>query len=379
MRVVLLDTADPFDVSGGQGVFVRNVVGCSRHDMVVAGTAGHDTPLGRMAVQTLGNRRIQTLAIAHHLGAGKRPLVPERLRCALGALRFLGRVPNADVFYVSSAELLPAALARRKGRPVVFQIHGAGNALAVSRYSWARWRPFVLVWGWLWRYFVRRVDLILSVDHDGCDAARDAGATAPCVLLPPMYDDSVFTCVRREVRSKGRLVYAGRLEAAKQVDLLVRAVSLLRSRGVEVSLELIGEGTERASLESLSRHLGISEWCSFRGWLSHVELAESLQNARLFVLASAQEGLTTAVIESLACGVPALTRPVGGLRTLIRPGHNGWLWRGDGPASLADAIDSALSESFDPHAVASTVRQYRRSQVVEELDGRLERAAMQHG
>jgi len=371
VNIIVLDTGDPIECSGGQGVFVRNVVTSSRHAMTVAGTVPDGITLGRAVDRSSNYGTVRSLPIAHHGSAGRRPFVPERLRCAIGALRYMGRVPHADMFYVSSAELLLGALLWRRGRPVVFQIHGAGNALAVSRYRWARTPVLVRLYDWLWVALLRRVDLILSVDDAGCDRARSCDIRVKCAVLPPMYDESLF-CSSLSDRQPGRLIYAGRLEEAKHVEMILRAVGILRARGVEVSLDVVGDGSERAALEALAVSERVSEWCTFLGWVPQDELAARLRRASLFVLASRQEGVTTAVLESLACGTPAITRPIGGLGAVITQGVNGRLWTGGDVSSLADEVADALSQTWDPAAVSATVSRFSRSEVIKKLDAQLE-------
>ncbi len=343
----------------------------SKHNMTVAGTVPYGIPLGRVVDRSSDYGMIRGLPVAHHGSAGRRPWVPERLRCTIGALRYMGRAPHADMFYVSSAELLLGALIWRRHRPIVFQIHGAGNALAVSRYRWARAPVLVRMYDWLWVAVLRRVDLILSVDDAGCERARGYGIQVECAVVPPMYDESVF-CSSLSEHRPGRLIYAGRLEEAKHVEMILRAVSILRARGIEATLDIVGDGSERAALESLATSEGVSEWCTFLGWVPQEELAARLRMATVFVLASRQEGVTTAVLEALACGTPAIARPIGGLGAVITTGVNGSLWMGSDVSSLADEIDAALSRTWDPVAISATVTRFSRKVVIRNLDAKLE-------
>lgn len=364
----MLDTGDPLDASGGQGVFIRNIATASRHDVVVAGSVPWGVPLGSVVDRQAGALAIRSLPIAHHGVAGRRPLVPERLRCAIGALAMLGRVREADTLYVSSAELLLGALAWRRGAAVVFQMHGAGNPLTVSRYRWARHSLFVRFYDWLWRVLVAQVDLVLSVDESGCARACELGVRVRCEVLPPMYDESTFRLESGVSRDPNRIVFSGRLEQAKRVDLLVRALAVLVDRGRDVVLEVVGDGSQRSQLEALAATLRVSQRCVFLGWVPHSDLVGCLHAASVFVLPSANEGLTTAVLESMACGTPAVVRPVGGLRALVDEGTNGLLWEGDDAASLADVIEVALSHAWDVNSVAASVSRFGRAEVTRQLD-----------
>ena len=90
----------------------------------------------------------------------------------------------------------------------------------------------------------------------------------------------------------------------KNLDLLVRAVGLLRQQGRDVSLILVGEGTERPRLEALIQELGLSGYVVLAGFRSDVPAF--YQSARIFAMPSDFEGLPIAHLEAMYFGLPAV-------------------------------------------------------------------------
>lgn len=99
------------------------------------------------------------------------------------------------------------------------------------------------------------------------------------------------------------LLAVGRLEAQKQLDLLVRAVALL-PRGA-VRLVILGEGPERPKLEALICQLGLRPHVEMPGFAKDV--AGWLHQASLFILPSRYEGLPAVVLEAMAANCPLLS------------------------------------------------------------------------
>jgi colanic acid/amylovoran biosynthesis glycosyltransferase len=108
-----------------------------------------------------------------------------------------------------------------------------------------------------------------------------------------------------------------------------------------IQLELVGDGELRERLEALVAELGLDGRVCFRGSLPEPEVAALLERADLFVLPSVvagdgqMEGLPVALIEALACGLPAVSTRLSGIPELIRDGETGVL------AEPADAADLA--------------------------------------
>lgn len=133
-------------------------------------------------------------------------------------------------------------------------------------------------------------------------------------------------------------VYTGRLSEEKGLTCLVDAwARVLRDRS-NTRLWLVGEGPLRDRLAEQIERLHIRGRCVLVGSFDSVE--ELLAAADLFVLPSREEGMSVALLEAMATGLPIVASDIPGNRTLITDGENGLLARPDDPESLAATICS---------------------------------------
>lgn len=122
-----------------------------------------------------------------------------------------------------------------------------------------------------------------------------------------------------------RVVYVGRLEPYKNVDVLIRAVERLCERFPDVELVVIGEGADRPRLEKIAAEAGVAERVRFVGFVSEAEKDRWLASSRVCVCPSAKEGWGLTVIESNALGTPNVATDAPGLRDSVRDGETGFL------------------------------------------------------
>lgn len=155
----------------------------------------------------------------------------------------------------------------------------------------------------------------------------------------------------------------GRLTTQKQFDALIRAFALARIQ-CEARLVILGEGEERPRLERLVRELGLEECVLLPGFVENP--AAYMSRARVFVLASAWEGLPGALIQALACGTAVVATDCdSGPREVLQGGRLGRLVPvGDLPA-LAEAIGRALREPRPPAETLGPDVRYTESAGVE--------------
>jgi glycosyltransferase involved in cell wall biosynthesis len=137
-----------------------------------------------------------------------------------------------------------------------------------------------------------------------------------------------------------RVVCVGRLVPEKGQSLLIEVVASLRERGVNLHLTLAGDGPQRASLETLTQSLRVSEQVRFAGAVAHTEVAEILRDSDVFCLPSFAEGVPVVLMEAMAMQLPVVACRVMGIPELIDDGVNGRLVRPGSRADLADALTS---------------------------------------
>ena len=143
-------------------------------------------------------------------------------------------------------------------------------------------------------------------------------------------------------RESPRAVYLGRLSPEKGVDLLVRCWPRVLEAIPEARLELVGEGPQRATLEAEVKRLGLSQAVSLPG--ATEEPIQSLRKADLFVLPSREEGMSIALLEAMALGIPLVASSIPGNRKLVADFKHGRLFPSGDEAGLARTIVEQWSD-----------------------------------
>ena len=132
-----------------------------------------------------------------------------------------------------------------------------------------------------------------------------------------------------------RLITVSRLVVWKNIDQLIHAVARIKN----VKLEIIGSGPEKRHLQKLVIELGVSERIVFVGALPNDQVRNRLKLAHVFILLSISEGMSIAILEAMAEGLPIIGGKGGGTVDLVSPGVNGILVD---PANL-EQIQQAIS------------------------------------
>ena len=136
------------------------------------------------------------------------------------------------------------------------------------------------------------------------------------VHLPP---EAFQAAPRRYDRPARLAVLVGSLEQPhKAADIAIEALALLRRRGQDVRLSIVGDGPLRPSLEAQAAQAGVAEHLEFVGQRSTpAEVRADLAAAELFLIPSRTEGLPRVLLEAQAQALPAIGSSVGGIPELI--------------------------------------------------------------
>ena len=177
-------------------------------------------------------------------------------------------------------------------------------------------------------------------------------------VVPPGVDLGMFQPIdRAEARRKigfgtGRmLLFAGRLERLKGVEIAIRALALLRDRNHDdVRLIILGEDSkdgeesEKERLKAIAASVGVRDRVDFLGSVVHHELPYFYSAADVVVMPSYSESFGLVGLEAQACGRPVVAADVSGLRSVVRDEVSGYLVRDQDPAAYAERIGRLLDD-----------------------------------
>ena len=162
------------------------------------------------------------------------------------------------------------------------------------------------------------------------------------------------------------IISVGRLSPEKGQGGLLQAFAKLRARHPELQLRLVGEGPDRASLETLAKGLGLSDAVTFAGRLPEEETLAEIARADLLVLPSFMEGLPIVLMEAMAVGVPVIASRVAGIPELVENDRTGLLFAPSDWDELASRIDFLLGNE----AVRGRLAEQAKAKVASEFDTR---------
>ena len=166
------------------------------------------------------------------------------------------------------------------------------------------------------------------------------------------------------------LVSVGRLAPEKNWDTLLQAFAKVYEKHPGVRLVLIGDGTARQTLETLSAELGITDRVTFTGALPFEQIPRYLKAADLFAFASVTETQGLVTIEAMAASLPVVAVDGPGTRDIVEHGKQGFLVEND-PDALAGALNQLLSDPQKMKRFSSNALKKARTFDVKELGKQL--------
>ncbi|MEO8743985.1 MAG: glycosyltransferase [Candidatus Dormiibacterota bacterium] len=204
----------------------------------------------------------------------------------------------------------------------------------------------------------QQADLLIASTADEAQDLADAYGANPdhIAVVAPGVDLSMFQPIERaEARRKvglgdGRLLlFVGRLERLKGVEVAIRALALLRDRRHDdVRLLILGEDSregdesETERLKAIASEVGARDRVDFVGSVAHHELPYFYAAADVCVMPSYSESFGLVALEAQACGCPVVASGVSGLRSVVRDEVSGYLIDGYDPAAYAERIGRLL-------------------------------------
>lgn len=147
-----------------------------------------------------------------------------------------------------------------------------------------------------------------------------------------------------DVADRTDILYVGRFEPAKKVDLVVRAFAVAVQEHPELRLRLVGGGSQRQYLEDLARQLSVSDMVHFEGWIDDVTVLAGFYSTAVCSVSPGFAGL--GLTQSLGFGVPmvvAMDEPHSPEIELASTGAVVWV-ESDNPTSMGEGLKTAFEQ-----------------------------------
>jgi len=172
------------------------------------------------------------------------------------------------------------------------------------------------------------------------DAVELGMAPAKARIIRPAVDPGGFPLrTSRGADGPVHVVGTGTLIWRKDYEHALVAIRRAVDAGADLRFDLIGDGPDRAHLRFAIDDLGLGDRVRLLGRRSPAEVAEALQRADIFLHTSCSEGISNAVLEAMATGLPVVTSDAGGMREAVRDGLDGFVV----PVRDAEATAAAMT------------------------------------
>ncbi|MBS2548967.1 glycosyltransferase family 4 protein [Catenulispora sp. NL8] len=189
---------------------------------------------------------------------------------------------------------------------------------------------------------LRRIDGLAAPSRFVAELIRADVGRVPIRVIPHAVDP-VFTPA--PASDVWQTVYVGRLSPLKGADVLLEAFGILARTQPKARLVVVGDGPERARLQTRAAQLVAAGTVEFRGWLTPPEVAECLRGSALLAVPSTTPeifGLTA--LEALGLGRPLVASRIGALPELVGPDNGVLVAPGDATA-LAEALAGLVGDA----------------------------------
>jgi len=137
---------------------------------------------------------------------------------------------------------------------------------------------------------------------------------------------------------------ASRITARKGIKYLIEAIKILSPKYSNIFLKAMGDGDEKENLKKLAKELGLEKNVEFIGRIPRENTSPYYQEASIFVLPSFNEGMSNAMLEALASGLPLIATDTGGTKELLENGKNGFIVKMKDSQDLADKIEILIKD-----------------------------------
>ncbi len=201
---------------------------------------------------------------------------------------------------------------KKFGIPLVVQLHGD----FLDNKYWLNERKSHKLLNPLGKYLIKRADGIRVVSKRIEEYAKKNS-------IKHIFNIPIYTDLKRFLRyshkkdKRKKILFVGRLVPEKDIQTLIKAVSIVVKKHPKSLLVIVGDGIERRNLENLVTKLGIGDNVEFVGAVKNIHIVEYYRTCDVFVLPSYFEGWGRVVLEAMSCGRPVIMTDVGCAREVI--------------------------------------------------------------
>ena len=243
---------------------------------------------------------------------------------------------NLDIFHIQWAKTLvqyPEFIEKLKC-PVVLSLRGAhinysplSDKVLAQKYM----KYFPMVAG----FHAVSAAISLEAQKYGADPKKNT-------IIPPAVKSELTEkwAVEKstQIDDELKIISVGRCHWKKGYTFALDAMAILKGKNTNFHYTIIAGGKDEENILYQINDLGLKKNVTFINGLQHKEVIKQVSNSNLFLLSSVEEGISNAVLEAMALGIPVISTDCGGMGEVIRNSENGFIVPIRDAASMAGTI-----------------------------------------
>lgn len=206
----------------------------------------------------------------------------------------------------------------------------------------------------IFKKMFKRADIVHSISSFLDKFAKDMGAKNTVIVPNGVHFSHFSSATPGSLERKNGefiLITTSRLVKKNAVLDIVKSLEFLPEN---IKLFILGEGPQKKSILEFIEKFSLQERVRFFGHVDHKDLPGFLVSSDVFVRPSLSEGFGNSFIEAMACGVPVIATPVGGIVDFVTDGKTGVFCEVKNPESIARAVEKIIyDEGFKKNIIDS--------------------------
>ena len=338
-RILVLDFCNYEDYPmGGYLTFAKNLMFSFGNSLALVGiTTTTKDPIGKWFKKEINGIVYDFFALAHYSKLKTKHFIPDRLVSYYLINHYRRKICEIRIqnVFIQRQEVLQAANSMRF-KNICYCFAGLENPLSISKYWYAHH-----VAKFFEQFFFRCLKgvntILASGDEDAIaemiQRSKGSVARSKVVKFPSRINTDIF---KHNPDNSGRarfgipesakvVITVGRLAGLKGWKFMLDSFVIYNKLVPESIFYFVGEGEDLVRIKEYVEEKGLPEKVIMAGKKDPYEIAEYLNASDLFIMGSYKEGWSTALIEAIACGIPACVTNFSSAKEIIIEGRNGYV------------------------------------------------------
>jgi len=258
--------------------------------------------------------------------------------------------------------------AKKMGIPIIATNHNMPENLTLQ-FAWLKPAEKFLTWSF-WKYFIwfyNGCNFVTSPTQTAVNMLLNHGLKAPNkpisngIDLDKFYPEDRKKCVLDKKillpHDRPIVMYAGRLDGEKRMDIWVKAIPLILKE-VKAHFVIGGSGLAKKPLQNMVARMKLKNQVTFPGFIEEKEFPHLYHLGDLFAISSPAELQSLVTLEALASGLPIVVANAAALPELVEEGKDGYTFKVNNPRDMADKVVTILKDEKLRKSMAKYSREF---------------------